>query len=230
MKFPKRRFLDASTLKSKIQQAMAAPSMQDSLKDAEEISNYLFQETAGNMVITCSVSLEPGPQQGPRGPTPGTRDGLESWVSMPTSGSTLIRQCLNWTRTMTARTRVSVNRISCRKVVGKASRRTMCAQRLKSKHTSTHGRSPRPRRQALTQKPSRGACIAISSDSAHHTDRQDHLQCPGQSSGNALRLMQLIRPNGGLADLDRKVEELIDVCIEHPHVRSVKLQDLSAGP
>ena len=35
--------------------------------------------------------------------------------------------------------------------------------------------------------------------------------------------MQLIRPDGESAGLDRKVEEQIDVCIEHPHVRSVEL-------
>ena len=36
--------------------------------------------------------------------------------------------------------------------------------------------------------------------------------------------MQLIRPDGESADLDRTVEELFNVCIEHPHVRSVELQ------
>ena len=36
--------------------------------------------------------------------------------------------------------------------------------------------------------------------------------------------MQLILPDGESADSDRNVEELIDVCIEHPHVRSVDLQ------
>ena len=40
--------------------------------------------------------------------------------------------------------------------------------------------------------------------------------------------MQLIRPDGESADLDRTNEELINVCIEHPHVRSVELQP--AGP
>ena len=36
--------------------------------------------------------------------------------------------------------------------------------------------------------------------------------------------LQLILPDGESADLDRTVEELINVCIEHPHVLSVELQ------
>ena len=33
----------------------------------------------------------------------------------------------------------------------------------------------------------------------------------------------MIQPDGESADLDRNVEELINVCIEHLHVRSVEL-------
>ncbi len=33
-----------------------------------------------------------------------------------------------------------------------------------------------------------------------------------------------IRPNEESGDLDRNLEELINVCIEHPHVRSLELQ------
>ena len=36
--------------------------------------------------------------------------------------------------------------------------------------------------------------------------------------------IQLIRPDGESGDLDMDVEELIDACITHPHVRSVELQ------
>ena len=36
--------------------------------------------------------------------------------------------------------------------------------------------------------------------------------------------IQLIRPDGESGDLDMDVEDLIDVCIKHPHVRSVELQ------
>ena len=36
--------------------------------------------------------------------------------------------------------------------------------------------------------------------------------------------IQLIRPDGESGDLDIYVEELIDVCIEHSHVRLVELQ------
>ncbi len=36
--------------------------------------------------------------------------------------------------------------------------------------------------------------------------------------------VQLIRPDEEAYDLDRNLEELINVCIEHPHVRSLELQ------
>jgi hypothetical protein len=36
--------------------------------------------------------------------------------------------------------------------------------------------------------------------------------------------VQLIRPDEESGDLDRKLEELINVCIEHPHVSSLELQ------
>ena len=36
--------------------------------------------------------------------------------------------------------------------------------------------------------------------------------------------VQLIRPDGESGDLDMDVEQLIDSCIEHPHVCSVELQ------
>ena len=49
----------------------------------------------------------------------------------------------------------------------------------------------------------------------------DKIFCSVQAGAQA---MQLIRPDGESADLDRIVEELIDVCVEHPHVRSVELQ------
>ena len=39
-----------------------------------------------------------------------------------------------------------------------------------------------------------------------------------------LPAIQLIRPDGESGDLDMDVEDLIDACIKHPHVRSVELQ------
>ena len=84
------------------------------------------------------------------------------------------------------------------------------------KHTSTHGpgRLQRPRRQALTRKPSRCASVAIGTSPRS-------IICSVWAGAEA---MQLNWPDGVSEDLDRNVEELIDVYIQHPHVRSVELQ------
>ena len=43
-------------------------------------------------------------------------------------------------------------------------------------------------------------------------------------SASRKAMIELIRPDEEAGDLDRNVAELINVCIENPHVRSLELQ------
>ena len=88
---------------------------------------------------------------------------------------------------------------SCWKVAGKAPSRTTQAPRMKRKHASTYGRLPRPRRQAYTRKPSRGARVTIG-------------ESPRSTRSLAAYGPVLIpRPDGESADLELNVEELINL-------------------